>query len=480
MELLRAVAGGDAGPERGVRIHPLAGRRARQQLQEDLEVGEARHELLDPDDRHEHGRQRRAHAAVSLRLDDAERPGLGDGEVGAADRHPRVQELLAQVEPGRLGELARVVGDARGRRSSAGRGRGSRVRLRWIAGTRMCDDQSPSSWRISSAKSVSIARDPAGGERGVETDLVGRQRLDLDELADAVGGGRPRARSAFASAASRAQCTVAPAALDRRLELEQVLVEVGEHVGLDRPARLAQLLPVGELGDDPRALLADRVGGGPQVRAQPARRRAPRRRPPGTARIALIRPRRGSRPGAAARTPGRSRASLPPIWSRQEASSAVQTLGSGRDDRPALVVQHRGRGLGVLEREGAAEAAAFLGGRQLEQLEAVDLREQRERRVADAGDAQGVTGRVVGDPAREATPRARHPEPVHEQLRELEDPRRELVDASLQLVVAGLAGELGVDRPAPSRRRRRTAPRPPRSRRRRGRSAARAPSPRRR
>ncbi len=29
--------------------------------------------------------------------------------------------------------------------------------LRWIAGTRMCDGQSPSSWRISSAKSVSSA-----------------------------------------------------------------------------------------------------------------------------------------------------------------------------------------------------------------------------------------------------------------------------------------------------------------------------------
>ena len=41
VELLRPVARGDAGPHRRVGVHPLAGRRARQQLQEDLEVAPA-------------------------------------------------------------------------------------------------------------------------------------------------------------------------------------------------------------------------------------------------------------------------------------------------------------------------------------------------------------------------------------------------------------------------------------------------------
>ena len=86
VELLRPVALRDAGPERRVRVHPLAGRRARQELQEDLEVGEASAASFSiPRIGHEHGRQRRAHAAVSLRLDDADRARLGDAEVGAAD-----------------------------------------------------------------------------------------------------------------------------------------------------------------------------------------------------------------------------------------------------------------------------------------------------------------------------------------------------------------------------------------------------------
>ena len=47
VELLRPVAGRHPGPHRGVRVHPLAGRRAGQQLQEHLEVGPGRHQLLD-------------------------------------------------------------------------------------------------------------------------------------------------------------------------------------------------------------------------------------------------------------------------------------------------------------------------------------------------------------------------------------------------------------------------------------------------
>ena len=48
-------------------------------------------------------------------------PGLGDREVGARDGDPRAQELLAQVEPGGLGQLGRLVGQA-GRGGPAGAG----------------------------------------------------------------------------------------------------------------------------------------------------------------------------------------------------------------------------------------------------------------------------------------------------------------------------------------------------------------------
>ena len=60
-------------------------------------------------------------------------------------------------------------------------------RFLWIAGTRMCDDRSPASWMISSARSVSIASTPDLRERLVQADLVGRQRLDLDDLASPRG-----------------------------------------------------------------------------------------------------------------------------------------------------------------------------------------------------------------------------------------------------------------------------------------------------
>ena len=109
VQLLRPVTVTDARPERRIRIHPLRGRRARQELEEHLQVAERGHELLDSHHGHEHGRQRRAHAAVPLGLDDADRPGLGDAEVGAADADARAEELLAQVDPRGLGEVPRVV-----------------------------------------------------------------------------------------------------------------------------------------------------------------------------------------------------------------------------------------------------------------------------------------------------------------------------------------------------------------------------------
>ena len=126
-DLLRAVAGGHAGPGRGVGVHPLAGRGAGQQAQEDVEVLPGRDHLLDADDRDQHLGQGQAHPAVALGLDHDERAGLGDGEVGAGDGHPRVEELLAQVHPRGAGQHGRLVGQVlRHRPSGVGRSPGSR------------------------------------------------------------------------------------------------------------------------------------------------------------------------------------------------------------------------------------------------------------------------------------------------------------------------------------------------------------------
>ena len=72
----------------------------------------------------------------------------------------------------------------------------------------------------------------------------------------------------FASAASRAQCTDAAGARDRGLEALELLGQRRHRARLDRRARLAQRLPVGELGDRLGALAADRRGRLAEVAAQ--------------------------------------------------------------------------------------------------------------------------------------------------------------------------------------------------------------------
>src|SRR5919107_3809080 len=111
VELLRPVAFRDPGPERGVRVHPLRRRGAGEELHEDFEVPPGRDDLLYPHEGNEDRRQRRAHPAVALGLDDADGPRLGHGEVRARDTHLRRQKLLAQVQAGRLPQVGRPVGE---------------------------------------------------------------------------------------------------------------------------------------------------------------------------------------------------------------------------------------------------------------------------------------------------------------------------------------------------------------------------------
>ena len=86
------------------------------------------HDLLDA----HHGDQRlgqgQAHPPVALGLDDEQRAGLGDGEVGAGDRRPwRARNLLPQVRAGghRPAAAARRSAPGPRRASRAGRSRGS-------------------------------------------------------------------------------------------------------------------------------------------------------------------------------------------------------------------------------------------------------------------------------------------------------------------------------------------------------------------
>ena len=117
-------------------------------------------------------------------------PGLGDGEVRAGDRDAGAEERLAEVAArGGLGERRGIVREAGPTERARGRGRAISAGRWWSAGTSRCDGRSPASWMISSARSVSIGRDPAPRERLVEPDLVGRERLHLDDL---VGARRAR------------------------------------------------------------------------------------------------------------------------------------------------------------------------------------------------------------------------------------------------------------------------------------------------
>ncbi len=89
------------------------------------------------------------------------------------------------------------------------------ARLRWIAGTRMCDWRSCPSCTISSARSVSCAVMPSRASASLSP--ISSVASDLTLIAsDEPAVCTSRATIALASAASRAQCTTPPAAVTDR------------------------------------------------------------------------------------------------------------------------------------------------------------------------------------------------------------------------------------------------------------------------
>ena len=189
-KLLRAVAGGDAGPDRGVRVHPLGGR-ASAAAAGGRPRGPAR--SGSPSRSPSPRSASRAASGTSGRCPPTRRrtsvPVSATAKLAPLMPTLASRNSLPQVAPGGGGQRARVVGQVVGRVVELARRKSSRISARflWIAGTRMCDGRSSPSWMISSARSVSIAWMPRAASASFRPDLLGGQRLDLDDL---VGAGR--------------------------------------------------------------------------------------------------------------------------------------------------------------------------------------------------------------------------------------------------------------------------------------------------
>ena len=106
--------------------------------------------------------------------------------------------------------------------------------------------------------------DPGLRERLVELDLLGRHRLDLDDLVRARIPDEPDDDRVRLLGIARPVDDAARRG-DVRLELDEQLRQAREDVVLDRGPGEPQLLPVLDLGDRPRALLADRRRGALEV-----------------------------------------------------------------------------------------------------------------------------------------------------------------------------------------------------------------------
>ena len=319
------------------------------------------------------------------------------------------------MEPRRLGELGRIVGEIRAAEPRAEQvadldpvlvdRRHEQVR-RPLVGE--LDDQ---------LRQVGLDRPDARRlESLVEPDLVGRERLHLHDLVGALG---PDERGDDLVRLGRVARPVDDAArrLDRRLQLDEHLVEPGERRILDRRCSLAQRLPVGHLGHDGGALGADRAGRvadvGPDLGVRERRRRRVREAlGPGVSRCAAAHRRRGSPPGAPAaprcrggegrrrcasgtscrrHTPRRRRSRRPPPASRRASPprrprSSPRTCRRSRSTPPRPAARRarrparRAAGAAARRRRGAVAANGRSGGTRRSPRSSTRPRRRRARR----------------------------------------------------------------------------------------------------
>ena len=179
---------------------------------------------------------------------------------------------------------------------------------------------------------------------------------------------------------------------DRLLQLDQIAVEMAQRVVLDLLAGLAQLGPVGQLGDGLGPLGADGVGGVAQIAAQRCSLRTASWAALGKAGIPTNVPLMRRRLLLAC-SPGSRRcapAACAVPWPAHGAADVHQAGVVGARTAPrrrstsalrTLSAPIAAETSGFFTREGAAEAAALLGARQLAQLQALD----RLRAAAAAG-----------------------------------------------------------------------------------------------
>ena len=271
------------------------------------------------------------------------------------------------------------------------------VRLRWIAGTRMCDGLSCASWTISSARSVSTAAMPLLLQVLVEADLLGGHRFDLDHLGRAGGPDQVGDDPVRLLGIGGPVHDPAPGG-DVRLELLQQLRQPGHHVGLDggagcpaAPPSPASRRPPGPawpgwwtsrargcgaaarwparcwaaFGNDSVPRSGD--SGGDRGRRRPAHRHAQEGR--AHAGFSLVEARIVAR--CTVRVPVRDPAQPAADVHQARRVAGRADLGAGGQHVADLVGQHRRRGVGVLQRERAAEPAAHVTLRQLDQVDAL-------------------------------------------------------------------------------------------------------------
>ena len=260
--------------------------------------------------------------------------------------------------------------------------------LRCSAGTTMWEGLSSPSWMMRSARSVSMGEMPAASSAGLSrvssevmvfTLMTSVAPCCSDDADDDAVGFVGVARPVHVAAGARAG----------GFELLQVEIQMAQHVVLDGARGVAQFLPVGHFRHHLGALVADRVGGvahvlaklgvGQQFSGGAGKRR--RLRP-------LFRPGRScAAPPASVearisarcrqRTPARWRLSAPPMCIRQELSTRRADLRLRVAGCSGFFGQHGGRNVGVLDGERAAEPAALIRLRQLDEAEAAHGAQQR-------------------------------------------------------------------------------------------------------
>ena len=218
-------------------------------------------------------------------------------------------------------------------------------------------------------------------ERVVEADLLGDHRLALGDDPRAGVPADLADDAARASSAVGAKCTSLPASRRLLLERLEVEVEVGQRVVLDVAARVAQRLELRQAGARGPAPRRQARAAPPTAPAAAAGRAAPPRAfslKAGEVIVLIGRPRRSadrvSSPASTSATWRTAilrpwRESLPAMFIRQPRSPASSMSAPVAAMCCGLALDDGVGDVGILDGEGAAEAAAHIGVDELDQLQ---------------------------------------------------------------------------------------------------------------